>query len=88
MNYTKGEWRAEKIVRDWLVEADGRIVATVNGFPNNETESDTNARLMAVAPDMYEALKKYIRDMYGNRIPDEQSAEYPLFKALAKVEGK
>lgn len=59
MGYTKGEWKGEKIVRDWLIESpEGRIIATVNSLLNNEVESDANAHLITAAPDLYEKLLK------------------------------
>ena len=49
--FTEGKWEAEKIYgKHLIVTADGRIVADCL---NNEA----NARLIAVAPEMYELLE-------------------------------
>ena len=104
MEYTKGEWKAEKIIRDWLIEADRRIVATINGFPSKETESDANARLIAAAvnacasvnPDNPMAVAESVKDMYEalkRLVREQQPYAYQgqldeANKALSKAEGR
>ncbi len=90
MSYTKGEWKVE-LSKDPLrmpdrVFADGNLVASVRGDPDN-------SHLIAAAPDMYEALK-----LFNERFNDmEKKYSYPMSldlpriwmeKVLAKAEGK
>ncbi len=95
MEYTKGEWTVGKGWTFW----DTRDLLFVN--PNSKiptpskvayvtpdlVEFQTNAHLIAAAPDMYEALKKAVDDfaVWDRMIPELQEL---VMKALAKAEGK
>lgn len=54
-DYTRGKWRCYKLPEGWRIESvEWRIGQQIAfSIPN-----EANARLMASAPDMYEALKK------------------------------
>ncbi len=107
MNYTKGEWRVSdtsfgrystyrgKVFggRIFVVYGEDKAaIADVEG--DTQEEAKTNARLIAAAPDMYEALS-----FVGNQIkawcdfrPELKLwtvvAQVTIRKALAKAEGK
>lgn len=67
MSTTKGPWEARRFEADdsgdWTVrDADGYYVATCHGCPGRdqhggEADQADNARLIAAAPDMREALR-------------------------------
>jgi len=99
MEYTKGEWKVTQIGLDTLIQAfdkTGQLlsfkVASVNG--------EANARLIASAPDLYEACKvivKWLDDIpgyVGRQIKFSEAGETApqvykqLIQAIAKAEGK
>lgn len=89
-NYTKGEWQTyltDTLPDRWTICAGEKgergIAKTVldNVIPPQEKEA--NARLIAAAPSMYEALKEMRRLYNEESILSIQGAE----KALAKAEG-
>jgi len=90
MEYTKGIWNIS-IINDIIRITDLHdCLATVEtnyDGKNNEakkTEALANARLIAAAPDMYEALKMVITDgCYMSPFVGEA-----VHKAISKVEGK
>ena len=57
-------------------------------FPSDET-ADANARLMAAAPDLLEALQALLPDAVGNHIggPDTQARIDAARAAIAKATG-
>lgn len=95
MNYTKGEWINHKLYDEGYDiyqngDGDGHTIARV--FQYNG-EQETNANLIAAAPDMYETLKKAL--LLLNRITTEDFScgkdkplRQRLEKVIAKAEGK
>ena len=70
MNYTKGEWKVEDATQVVVGE---RLVANTGGYSTNYTlereQNEANARLIAAAPDMYEALKDIIEQAEKTHFP-------------------
>lgn len=82
---------------DFVVRAkspiDGRMVPVARpyGVTENGTDVPGNARLIAAAPDMYEALKSIVEDhdFCGDDWGDRRDAWIETARAaLAKAEGK
>lgn len=92
-NHTQGEWKSTI----GTFETDLHLVASTHGvicdirksLPLNEQEA--NARLIAAAPDMYEALKSLNVFMYSWLQQNEDTLGYITAKkvlaAIAKAEG-
>ena len=79
--YTKGEWKVSKsALGEWYISTDGTLIASqVRHF---------NARLIAAAPDMYEALKWAYNTFDGHDdlfLPSALITQ--IQEALAKAEG-
>lgn len=58
-NFTQGNWTTAKSGHDWLVyseNGDGRDIAIVRGCKTEE-EAEANAKLIANAKKLYEALE-------------------------------
>mgnify|MGYP001592525511 CR=1 FL=1 len=88
MNYTKGEWEVEPIIKGetYIILTKYHRYELARVFIHNG-EQKTNAHLMASAPDMYEALDCILRSwtLWGKVTqPDIINAR----KVLAKAEGK
>ena len=87
MNYTKGEWKAQKkSTKDAWKWA---VIAPIEGLPvlSNVVawaHLKSDAHLIAAAPDMYEALRKAIK------IIEIENLVVPILckEALAKAEGR
>jgi hypothetical protein len=97
-NYTHGPWKLrEGIGRDGdrlvITDSSGAVLAVTDGI---QAQAElANARLMAAAPELLEAAKRYIKAFYrydvdGNN-PDKAAAhmqaENDLIAAIAKAEG-
>lgn len=93
--FTKGEWKVLGVGKHiWIEPNHGdaeHIIAMVwksEWEPiYKKDEARANAKLIAAAPDMYEALKEardYLRFNKGNASPIYDKAD----KALSKAEGK
>lgn len=100
MEYTKGEWTFHKDsdVGDWIVCAPNITVAQSNSYQMQQAEEDgisftaeesyTNGRLIASAPDLYEALKMAIRALENNDIDEMMAGEFEILTdAIDKAEG-
>ena len=90
MKYSKGDWKVIKDdFRRIYIDTPTRSVASIQ---RQSTEDEANARLIAAAPDMYEALKELIDHMTlpQNDIHRPYLADVKrlAIKALAKAEGK
>jgi hypothetical protein len=90
MEYTKGEW---KVVHKYNVVVGNRVVASCGGYTSNLKDSDkivqeniTNTNLIAAAPEMYEALKKMVKDWENGDIEINHESKELILKALAKAE--
>ena len=91
LDFTKGPWEAEEIYDSfWAVFANDLPVAECN---NNEA----NARLIAAAPEMYEALKvclDFIEDIICRNCEDctlkleAEALREALEEQLARIDGK
>ena len=70
MEHTKGKWENEEIIRgQFNITVDGRHFAIVKFTHLNDTAKDkANARLIAAAPEMLEALK----GNYDDAVPNAQ----------------
>jgi len=86
MSYTKGTWRANGRRIECLEEFGISKVAMVEYRPDESW--DANARLIAAAPDMLEALKWWDNFMEHNYSPSSMSAWNQTKQAIAKAEGK
>ncbi len=94
MNYTKGEWEAyitETMPARFTICADNGnkgIAKTVLDNSITALEKKANARLIAAAPDMYEALKLYQSHQQGTSGHYCWKCAEAIDKVLAKAEGK
>ena len=87
MDYTKGEWTIKNNYR--VVDDNGRTIAT-SGKPD-DIEAKANAHLIAAAPKMYEALRRFLESSActNNCDPDDMSCDTNFArKALASAEGR
>ena len=90
--FTLGPWRVEAVsdaVR--VVVGAGRkkiILARLSPKQIDEAETHANARLMAAAPEMYEALKLLQEFGFIRKFPQDEKAWSLLHAALAKAEGE
>jgi hypothetical protein len=91
MRYTKGEWEVMGVsIVTSVRTANSRYLAPVAKIEAlSQVEREANARLIAAAPDMYEALKELrdsIKEEFG--LATAQLDGYiKANKALAKAEG-
>jgi hypothetical protein len=72
LKFTPGPWIAEKVQNDWFVrEAPGgwgrglARTASIFGPRGNEDEQEANATLMALAPEMYDLLLRFLFEYEG-----------------------
>jgi hypothetical protein len=82
--HTPGPWRTRNVDDHMYLDADtwdafARVVVVVDDEPDPEGEA--NARLIAAAPEMLEALKEAVDDLRG-------PAETKALAAIAKAEGR
>jgi len=85
MEYTKGEWKANKnYMGTWTIHTDETHIADV--------DRHFNAHLMAAAPDLYEALKgiSHAFENWGTSafMAYMYKSQIQIKEALAKAEGK
>lgn len=90
--YTKGPWMVSKtrsnrpITRVMTVDHNGPVLCEMNKIGGNDIEAD--ARLIAAAPEMYEALK-LAKEYLGWHYYGGASEAYDAVDAvIAKVEGE
>jgi len=89
MEYTKGEWKLTKDKRQiWVGDGTDKMCVAylgIKGMSLPDDECIANAHLIAAAPDMYEALRQYVRigilDEYPNYLKGAKNI-------LAEAEGK
>jgi hypothetical protein len=89
--YTKGPWVADKFGD--IDGPNGEPIATTDGVPGIEDVAGANARLIAAAPDMYEALR--VAEIASEELCQGQDAANECWNtlrtiraAIAKAEGK
>lgn len=83
--HTPGPWQVEKQRTGMecpVVMIAGLTAATVYNVTRNTRENDANARLMAAAPEMLEALKGLLAG------PNWPGAQMTARAAIAKAEGR
>jgi hypothetical protein len=85
--HTPGPWTVGRDSEgDWQIhkpDPDGNPIAIVRG--------EDDARLVAAAPDLYEAVNdamEYLEEQVGDCEPDCHCIIHALRAAIAKVEGK
>jgi len=97
--FTPGPWKCEGrtvyalIHRGWckgVKQFQNRFTAYVQDAHTNTEELEANARLIAAAPDMYEALKEALSVIRhdGHETGVERDAYGLIEMAIAKAEGK
>ena len=90
--FTKGKWKVEAVYGDHpIVTANGRIVADC-------FNSEANARLIAAAPDMYEAITECADTLEAIHLRDDcnEAADlyeieeliHALWELLGRIDGK
>jgi hypothetical protein len=90
--HTPGPWR---VVDGDVLTADGRRVATIHGYADEEIrEPRANARLVAAAPDLRAALAQLVADvdqgslLYEHSDRRESRRDVETARALlARIEG-
>jgi hypothetical protein len=89
VKHTPGPWRVGKRAKMRIVAGDDDTVASTGGDPTMPAEA--NARLIAAAPDMYEALGALL-ELHGGIMNgcDCESCKIALRAraAIAKAEGR
>lgn len=94
--HTPGPWKIDRR-RSWdeVRDAKGIVLAQVTGLGRDAQEAQANARLIAAAPNLYEALKALdaacnLRALRGrDHVPSmraEQEARQQAAAALARVD--
>ena len=87
--HTPGPWRVDANHPDYVLSAT-RCVTIIYGRPGNATEREANARLIAAAPDMLEALKACQSALASMIAPDaiEQTTVLNAFAQATEAESK
>ena len=87
MEYTKGEWTLSKTTSGHILyseETNNNIALIYN---DRNEQGNANARLIAAAPDMFEALKTWHEHQQGTRGHYCSECADAFDKALAKAKG-
>ena len=93
MNYTKGEWKAQRINGDWeVVSPEFQIAHVCNyGIAKKLDIAPANARLIAAAPEMYEQLLRVNEWLELNKLNQQGMSgkllHISINKILTKAEG-
>jgi len=90
-DFTNGQWAFEKIDNRTFIDAPSFTIAELrsrSSLKEHQDETLANARLIAAAPDMHEALKLYTAHQQGTRGHYCSECHNEIDKALAKAEGK
>ena len=85
--WTPGPWHVNYSKFSQVKAANGAIVATCNRL-SNLVNLQSNANLIAAAPDMYEALRAIISDLPSNRDWLDPVVERAAKDALKKARGE
>ena len=98
--HTSGPWYAEKLDaspdHSWAIDSELAEIARLSEWPDHQSEAEVNARLIAAAPDMLEALvglRDYLQTLAGDiqiqpslYLKGKRAMDYAE-AALAKVKG-
>lgn len=86
--HTPGPWKATPC-RVYAPETEDRLELRVTISGGNRDDNRANARLIAAAPDLLEALRGLLPDAVGNHIggPDTQARIDAARAAIAKATG-
>ncbi len=88
MKHSQGTWHnvANTEIRARFANQNGDHIATV--WAHGDRETVANARLIAAAPDLLEALQAFVDDMEGRfgEIPEDCDAYHLACKAIARAE--
>ena len=88
MKHTKGEWFVAIDNNVYSQHGDARIAIVEADFNISEQEAEANARLIAAAPDLFEACEMLIRAIHGD-FTTYKSAAYEAGKlAIKKAKGE
>ena len=84
--HTSGPWYAVKLDASpdhaWAIDSELVEVARLSEWPDHQAEAEANARLIAAAPEMLEALRNLTHPMASD--DDLQNA----LAVIAKAEGR
>lgn len=85
MNYTPGPWKVDRP----YIRGAGRAIASLESW-HNEVEDAANARLIAAAPELYEAVQTVDMALAGQKTSLEEWANISktVRAALAKARGE
>jgi hypothetical protein len=88
--HTSGAWYAVKLDASpdhaWAIDSELVEIARLSEWPDHQAEAEANARLIAAAPELLEALKGLLEvteENYDNRHEVEAALH-----AIAKAEGR
>lgn len=92
--HTPGPWRISRHASTHVVGADDRGICSAGGYTRNTIDADVllaeneaNARLIALAPEMYEALASMVTACelrQGQPIPEDEFPQYHAAVALLR----
>ena len=87
-NHTPGHWNYKEQWGYYKIHSEDEGVSVVHGIDN---KSEANARLIAAAPDLLEALQFLLADwiaINGDRITGSRVPAEKAIAAIAKAKGK
>jgi hypothetical protein len=89
--HTQGPWHIGLRRPDstkFIYDAQGGEVADCDTGTNHPAQNIENARLIAAAPDMLNALERFSEAMKRGKYPELQGIACDAFAALAKAKGE
>jgi hypothetical protein len=92
--HTPGPWRHEQgafglyISALWQDDVRKRIRVADMPAEEMDPETEANARLIAAAPELLEALRRFANAMEQRSYPELQGVASDAFAAIAKAEGR
>jgi len=89
MKHTPGPWRHDYYGRydDFIRDGEGNVIAHIGANRSNVEENTANARLIAAAPQMYEALRAMIAHRQHDYLDNEIEPYAACVAAIEKAEG-
>jgi len=73
-NHTPGPWAVFDFSRDMILDSNGDLIAVIIDGKSDETKL-ANARLVAAAPDLLEALEEALKEFLFDCYDDHPLAE-------------